>query len=76
MIQQYENETMSNIYGGSIFVHDTINRMVTIVRNSVFFNNFGDEGAAITVKQGGLLFVINSTFTSDELNSEVDDFHF
>ena len=39
---------------------------MTIVKDSLFTNCFGDEGAAISIKNGGLLLVRNSTFQMDE----------
>ena len=40
---------MKNIYGGGIYVKDKSNRIVTIIRDSVFINNFGEMGAALSI---------------------------
>lgn len=65
-MQTYQGETFNNIYGGAIYVTEKLGQHVKIIKDSVFYNNFGDEGAAISITNGGLLLITNTTFRMDE----------
>ena len=62
--QSYHRETFKNIYGGSIQVSGN-NLPVTVIEESVFINNFSENGASISLDQGGSLFIEETTFMLD-----------
>jgi len=72
-IQTYNNEEFTNIFGTAIHVKG-LNILTTIIRNSRFYNNFSDEGAAVKLQTGGALWAINCTFTSDDYFTSDKDF--
>ena len=61
-IQSYRRETFENIYGCAIELEGN-NVPITFVDDSKFINNFGRNGAAISLIKGGGLYISNSEFS-------------
>ena len=56
---------ISNTFGGAINLNNANNVPITIIQNTDFSMNFGQNGAAISMTQGGALFIQNCTFSMD-----------
>ena len=64
-LQTYKNETITNTFGGAIYVSGN-NVPITVIENTKFSNNFGDSGASLAFFRGGGLFCNATTFYLDE----------
>ena len=56
-LQVYTEERFESIFGGAISVVST-NVPITLVKSSVFIDNYGNDGASISLNYGGGLFCI------------------
>ena len=68
-IQSYRRETFENIFGCSIELEGN-NVPMTFIDDSKFINNYGENGAAISLNKGGGIYISNSEFSQvyqDEL---------
>ena len=64
-IQMFNDEKVSNTIGGAIFVNEFNDGGMTILLNSTFYNNFGEEGGSLRFDRGGILFADNVSFSND-----------
>ena len=63
-IQTYADEVIQNTFGGAIYVSGN-NIPITIIENTQFINNFGDDGASLSFFRGGGLYCKRCTFNLD-----------
>ena len=62
-LQWFLNEKIENTTGGAIVVEKMNYIGFTFVQNCVFYNNFGSEGGAISLSEGGGLFAMANEFS-------------
>ena len=67
-LQVYIKEWIEYTFGGAISVKST-NVPVTMIEDTDFVNNFGDNGASISFDQGGGLYCIECRFRLTETES-------
>ena len=63
-VQTYTDEVIKNTFGGAIYVTGD-NGAITIIENTQFINNFGDNGASLLLSRGGGLYCKRCTFNLD-----------
>ena len=62
-LQIFSNETIENTTGGAIVIEFMNYAALAIVKNCVFYNNFGSQGGAISMTEGGALFALENEFS-------------
>ena len=65
----FANEKIRYTFGGAVVLW-AANVPITIIEDSEFDMNFGNEGSSLSSYYGGALFMNNCTFTMSEANEE------
>lgn len=69
-LQLYSNELFEENFGSVIYM-GAHNVPVTIIEDSIFRNNFGDDGASIEMESGGGLYCKRCQFEMDSRYSQL-----
>ena len=64
-LQVYKSELFDSIFGTAIYMEGN-NVPITVIENTDFINNFGNDGAAISLFFGGGLYCKECRFRMDE----------
>ena len=59
------DEVIQNTFGGAFYISGN-NAPITLIENTKFVNNFGDNGASLSFNKGGGLFCKNCVFNLDQ----------